>query len=270
MAYRQFIHHKNKWNLEGVCSEAAQFFSRLADEMPSGWTTAYNNFILGFVNAGIWYKHDAIWITAGNTDNNSRINLITASNTLNLINGPTHTAKEGYTGDGISKYLETNFTPSVHSTNYSVNSASIWVRESNFIVDNTILQTAIGANDSGAGSVILRSTNTRPYGNVTRWNLNSRRSSEYGNTSIKSIRRLNGTSSQFFEDGVQRHTLTDTPYGSLSAEMFYLLADNNGGTARYFSKNTINMIGIASGLTNDEIAAKDTLIEDFFTEIAAL
>lgn len=82
---------------------------------------------------GILSIMDAFYWTANSVQDFGRLNWKTpASNEITLISSPTFTANQGFTGNGTSSYLNTNFTPST-GTNYTQNGASVGL----FITDES-------------------------------------------------------------------------------------------------------------------------------------
>jgi hypothetical protein len=56
--------------------------------------------------------------------------LIDPTHTATTVNSPAHAANEGFTGNGSTSYVDTNYTPSSDGVNYTTNDASMfaWVR----------------------------------------------------------------------------------------------------------------------------------------------
>lgn len=88
--------------------------------------------------AGVWSKHDALWVMAGHHEQASRLDwkgtpaftLTPADTNTSTPSAPSFTADRGWTGNGTTTYLDTNWDPSVHGRGFTLNAASIraWVR----------------------------------------------------------------------------------------------------------------------------------------------
>jgi hypothetical protein len=114
-----------------------------------------NQLVLDLKAGGIWSKLDTFRVYA--TDGSSsyalidwkRLSLCTA------INSPTFTTNQGYSGNGTSSYIDTNFNPNtpVGANNYKLENASVgaWV----FVVGGNGL---LGANNSS--NLSLRNTSS--------------------------------------------------------------------------------------------------------------
>ena len=91
-----------------------------------------NSLVLSLKSGGIWNKLDVLYIFA-NDGGSDFATLNWKAPTLNqatLINSPTFTNNQGFTGNGTSSYINTNFNPATSGVNYTLNNASrnIFVR----------------------------------------------------------------------------------------------------------------------------------------------
>jgi hypothetical protein len=83
-----------------------------------------NTCVVALKAAGVWTLLDCLYLMAAADNQAARINWkMPASFTLSAINSPTFTADRGFTGDGASTYLDTNYTPSTNAVALSLNSA---------------------------------------------------------------------------------------------------------------------------------------------------
>jgi hypothetical protein len=74
--------------------------------------------------AGIFSKLDMFYLFAQPTAALAGVDLI-AGRSLSITGSPTFTANKGYTGDGVSAFLDTGYNPSTNGVNISQNSNSI-------------------------------------------------------------------------------------------------------------------------------------------------
>jgi len=89
-------------------------------------TNAYINLINGLVADGTWTLFDLLYILATKTLRLPRSILLVQIPHLSLrMVSPTFTADVGYTGDGSTGYLDTQWTPSSNGINFTKDSASI-------------------------------------------------------------------------------------------------------------------------------------------------
>ena len=144
-----------------------------------------NTLLSSLKTAGVWNKLDTFANFATDGDSNfalidwKRLSLLTA------VNSPSFTTNEGFSGNGTSSYINTNFTPFLNASNYQLNNASRYI----YVFTPT-------ANDRVDGNLI--DTNGIRLGNFNTQRLNSgsntlNTSFEY--TSVRGMKSINRTSS---------------------------------------------------------------------------
>lgn len=91
--------------------------------------TLQNTLVTDLKTAGIWSKLDAFYLFATDGDSDyATLNFVAPSSfQATKTNSPTFTANEGFTGDGVSAYLDTNLNQANDTTNYTQNDASFGV-----------------------------------------------------------------------------------------------------------------------------------------------
>jgi len=91
--------------------------------------TALDTFISTLKSDGIWTLLDALWLPATNGDSDFACYNLKDPSTFKLtkVNSPVFTSLEGFTGDIVSAYLNTNWSPTTNGVNYQFNNASITV-----------------------------------------------------------------------------------------------------------------------------------------------
>jgi hypothetical protein len=93
--------------------------------LPSaGQQALQNQLVVDLKDGGIWSKLDTFGVFA--TDGDSDFALIDwiRLTDYTAVNSPTFTTNQGFTGDGVSAYIDTNFNPSTSGVNYTLNNAS--------------------------------------------------------------------------------------------------------------------------------------------------
>ena len=89
-----------------------------------------NTLLVSLKSAGIWNKLDTFCVFANDGGSNfglidwKRLSLYTA------VNSPAFSVNNGFTGNGTSSYIDTNFNPATSGINYTLNNASrfLWVK----------------------------------------------------------------------------------------------------------------------------------------------
>ena len=106
---------------------------------PTGtYLTALDAYIVYLKAQGIWDLLDVLYLPSSGGDSDFACYNLKDPTQFNLtkVNSPTYTIGEGFTGNGTTSYLDTNWNPSTNGVNYTLNDAgtSIYTRS---IVDNT-------------------------------------------------------------------------------------------------------------------------------------
>jgi hypothetical protein len=83
-----------------------------------------NQLVIDLKTGGIWSKLDTFGVFATDGDSDfALIDWIRLSD-YTAVNSPTFTTNQGFTGDGTSSYIDTNFNPSTSGVNYTLDDAS--------------------------------------------------------------------------------------------------------------------------------------------------
>jgi hypothetical protein len=102
--------------------EVEQFFRR-APGQDYLHTRAYSKLITDLVNKGLWGKLDALWMFAARDSATALLNLKSSSFTASLVSAPTFNADRGFTGNGSSSYVDSNFNPTTSGGSFVQDSA---------------------------------------------------------------------------------------------------------------------------------------------------
>jgi hypothetical protein len=220
--------------------------------LPSaGQQTLQNQLVVDLKTDGIWAKLDtfAVFATDGDSDF-ALIDWIRLSD-YTAVNSPTFTADEGFTGNGTSSYIDTNFQP-INGTNYAQNSAHFMV----YCYANDSASTYYGGALDTTPSVI-RSLNFGGRDGSNRFStvaINSTSSdvtaanSVLDDTGFNLITRTNSTTVKAYKDNTLISTFTNS--SSLTsyqlARNIFLLARNLNGAANSFATRKLSIIGIGN------------------------
>ena len=106
------------------CTQSTNFLAR-----GSGFSKQnnvnYNSLLCGLNSDGDLSNIDALYVLAAPTSSVAALNLISTSDSLVSHGTITFAANQGYTGDGSTGYLDTQFVPSSAGGNFTQNSATI-------------------------------------------------------------------------------------------------------------------------------------------------
>lgn len=103
------------------------WLNRLTSSPSSAYIKALDTMIKGMRADGNLLLLDRFWIFATEVQSHAQRSIVNPTNTLTEVNGPTWTAKIGYTGNAVTQYLNSNFIPSSNGVNYTTAIASIGV-----------------------------------------------------------------------------------------------------------------------------------------------
>lgn len=101
-----------------------------------GLSTELSDTQLGYINTFLTnYKsdegltnlsdaYDVMYYLGNETAESSLRNMVKRAHDATAVNSPTFTPYEGFAGDGISSYIDTNYNPATQGVNYALNDAS--------------------------------------------------------------------------------------------------------------------------------------------------
>ncbi len=115
----------------------------------------YDQFVRALKSSGVWPILDAIYLFAAANSQAALINLKNPG-TFNAtaVSSPTFTSNQGFTGNGTSSYVNSNFTPSTAGGNFQQNSAHASARSLSSVAASTT-QRLVGIAAAQAGNRIL-------------------------------------------------------------------------------------------------------------------
>lgn len=212
----------------GMSAEVSQFLARTSG-LDATHTNAYTALIDGLVADGIWAKLDRLCIFATQNQTTALLNLVSSSYGGITHNSPTFTADRGFTGNGTSTYIETQFIPSSASSPKFVQNSchtSTWN-----LTNSTSTGIAIGniAPARGASNMHPKYTDGNAYFRIS----GSAATSGVAMSDARGhfIANRSGASSvQGYKNGSSVLTNSDTSVAVCTVQ-FYDLAYNNNGPA---------------------------------------
>ena len=224
---------------------------------------AQNTMVEALVDNGVWIKLDIFYVFAQSTNggNEALKNWkLPGTYDCTLANAPTFTALEGFTGNGTTQSINTNWKPLSNGVNYTQNNASAGVYVRNNIaraefefgavsptnIGNTVLETRrndnymIGRLNQGGGDDYVASTDSRGM-----WIIN----------------RVISTSAVYYRNKGVFKVGSTASTGLIDLD-FYLLGYNSNGAPAALSTKQISMFFTGGGLTQGDI---DNLTNAFET-----
>lgn len=207
-----------------------------------------NTLLLALKAGGIWNKLDVLYIFANDGGSsfatlnwkNPNANLATLPNT------PTFITNQGFTGNGTSSYINTNFNPAIGTNNYVLNNASRHI----FVRNQSITASTLDGVSSGNSNASIGVNTTLLRINQGATSLLT--SADYsGNNVLKSIHRTSATNIEIFVGTTQTsRTFTSV---SVASESQLILARGVDLTGSYGSSQ-ISMYAMGASMVNQNTA----------------
>ena len=250
-----------------VSAEAAQFFSRVADP-GAARKTVYSTLIDGLVSDGVWAKLDVLCMLAAANSATALTNLKSASFNPTAVAAPTFTADRGFTGNGTSSYLNSNFNPATAGGQYTLNSATLgsYIRSTNAAGANV----ALIACFDGSNFAQFSGTAAALFGSVCLIN-NATASSDLASRAagLFIVSRSASNLTKVYVNGVAS-SMSDPAAASVAVPNANLFVSaRNFGGGDLFSPLQCAAYVIGSGLNDAQALALTTRIDDYMTAVGA-
>lgn len=244
-------------------ADAQAFFDRMTTPPTSARKTLYNNLIVTLKADGNWTELDVLVILAAADSQASLLDLKNLSDGA-LVNAPTFVADRGFTSDGSTSYINTQYNPSTDAVVHTQNDASAGV----YIRTNTnTADFMIGLVDAGNnGTSILTRSGADQFTN----RLNSDTSHIAASLDSSGLWCINRTANNLFEtlkNGSSLGTQADTSQAFDNDEVYVLCRNKIGTGATNFSDKQGAAYFIGSGSLNH--ATFNTALETFLDGIGA-
>lgn len=209
-------------------------------------------------DSGVWAKLDCFYMFAAHDAQTSLLNWIKDAHNCTAIASPTFNADQGYTGNGSSTYLRTNYNPSSQAVNYAASSASM----------GCYIRTAPAASGSKSafGNVETDGVLLLPQFNGTTafFRLNSSSWSTLASTDQVGtwvLVKPNGTQITVYKNGVG--TTSGRVTTAISNNEIYLLRRSDA-TPQYWD-GQISCAFIGAALTEQEAVTLTGIIQTYLT-----
>jgi hypothetical protein len=155
-----------------------------------------NQLLVDLKNGGIWAKLDTLAVFATDGDEDFALIDWKRLSQFTAVNSPTFTTNVGFSGNGTSAYVDTNFNPSTSGVNYTLNNAGR-IMYGNFPGDSGYPESAGGGQEN-----ITRSSsgNTRQRINqgTANANLGFLPPSALGFDALRALYRTSATNVEIF------------------------------------------------------------------------
>lgn len=216
------------------------------------------------VNTGIINLLDRFWVGATEIEQNGTISLVYPSSTaMTLVNTPTWTQHQGWTGNGTTQYINTNFNPNSQFVNFVRDSACTGVYQRNSTTAGAMTEMGQASSYGSNGNQLSTNFSANIILSMTHGS-GFLATSNGGSQGLFTTRRTASTAIAHFKNGISFATGSTSSSGVIS-RVFYLLATNNGGATFQFSTAQLAVAFAAAG--NIDQAMVYAIIQSYMTAL---
>jgi hypothetical protein len=253
-------------------AEAATLVAAMSSAPDDTRKGAIDTCIGAIKTAGVWTKLDCLWLWAGHDSQAGLLDWKRLSDAT-AVNSPTFTTDRGFTGDGSTSYINTNFTLSTDGVNYTQNSACMGAYINGGTDALSTTANSIGVSASG-GTLNAR---IEPWRSVTpgsgaRARINDNTATTVGTVTTRfgltAVNRSGASAVQIYRNGSSIGSSTAAS-GSLPNIDVYTLGFNSGGSLGGASDNRFAAAFVGASLSGTEHADLFTAIEAYLDAIGA-
>lgn len=239
---------------------ALSLFDRFDNDPTPERKTLINDLIVALKDEGIWSKLDTLWLMAAADAQGARLNWVADQYNLTPVAAPVFTVDQGYTGDGISSYLETGFNPATAGGKFTQNSAAL----------GGYSRTAAQGNGYAFGNIngtmSIRNSSDQNIARLT-GNGGITTASVTDGSGLFVVSRVNSAGISAYRNKVVLFSETASASTAPSSEAIRFLG--RAGSVS-FSNRQLSFGFIASGLSAAEISAMYDAVAAYLIDLGAL
>lgn len=240
--------------LSGVpySTEALALFAAMTVQPDAARKTLINSTIVALKAAEIYQQLDLLYLLAAADEQAAKLNWVNpASFAAVAINSPAFVADKGFTGDGSSSRLRTQYTPSTNGVHYTRDDASGWV----FVLTNVNETLADIGNNTSPKSIVRSRSSGYP---VTCINDATASNGDAVSTSVGFTggQRISSTVKRIWKDGAQSGADISVSSTGISAQEFWIC----GANSVIFSTKQIAAVAWGASLTGIEVSFSNILL----------
>lgn len=213
--------------------------------------------------SGNWTKLDRFWIHANQYQQAGLVSLVNPTSTpITEVNAPAWVQNQGYTSNGSTSYLDSNYDPTINGVNFTQDSCSLGVYNRTNVAENNYEIGTYNAGTTRNCYICSRGTINQCYANLnTNPALGIANSNSLG---LIAASRTASTLTTVYRNGASIGTTASVSASVQSVRMFIgaLSVDN---VASVFSTKQISVSYIGSGAINN--ASIYTTIQNYMTSI---
>ena len=200
---------------------------------------------------GTWSDSDVLYNFAIHTNSGGEA-LINwknpGTNNATTVNAPTFTAYQGFTGNGTSSYVNTNFNPTNDGVNFTQNDAFAWIY-SRTAADEA--EAIMGAVNGSTGLYLIPEFGNQSYSYFNDLTNNTWFHNEDG-SGFFSMSRSGAADYVINRNSGAGGTITSTSTGLVNLDIYVLCTNDNGSPSEYTDKQVAGCGFGASRNTSEE------------------
>lgn len=180
----------------------------------------------------------------------------------------TYTIDQGFAGDDIAGYVNTNFNLSTSGVRFTQNSASIGVYIRNDLTDNGYVGGALAG--SGVGVMVRSDNGSGLLATGIKINSSTAQPSGFANTDASGfyiVTRYASDSAQVYKNGILREKWANASAALLNLNLYLGCYNSVNGTALGFTAFQIGAAFIGKGFTAIEVRKINNCIEWYMDEL---
>lgn len=248
-------------------ADAVTLFAAMSSQPDSTRKQLISDTIASLKSAGIWDELDELWFLAAH-DSQAALLGWKRYKDLTAVNAPTFETDRGYTGNGTTSYLSTNFVPSTDGVQYTLNDASFGVYSRTNSASNTIVD--IGADDAGTrfAQLLGRITSNNMFVRVHRSISTGLSAANTNSSGLLVARRSASDAQQVYRNGSQlgADTAASTAVPTIA---LFVGAQNASGTPNNFSTRQYAFAFVGASLSAQQQSDLATIVESYMDSIGA-
>lgn len=250
-------------DLTSYCAQYQTYYDSLTTPPAAAVALAQDTMFVSLVAEGLWTKADLIYLLSQSTndDGEALVNAVSPGTyDGTAYNAPTFESLAGFTGDGATTYIDTNFNPTTHGVNYTLNSASFAVYVLTDVDENSV---DIGIDDGNNDAFLYSryiTCNTRINDSGSDFNTNADSRGFYIVSRTASNARAAYKNGALLGSDTRVSTALPNVNFGVMARINFL-----GGQGQYVTRQIGGIVYIGGGLDATEQLALTTAVNTYMT-----
>lgn len=250
-------------------AETTALLARAETQPSDEIKTVINNAIIGLkANNGL-SKADCCWVFSNYESVLSLQNWAKNDHNCSLVNAPVHDPGAGFTGDGLTNYINSDYVPSTDADQLQLGNESIIVMSPVLAVSDS--RTLFGAQKTAAPITVFNMTFRTANFDLMYINSDGTSNNNINVAAGEYIGYIrDNTSVQGYKNGSPSGVADTVNQAALLPYQIKILANATNNTAGNFYNGQIGFLWLGGGLTPEEHAGIVSTMQTFNTELNAL